>query len=574
MQIDPKPVRSVVAPVTAIVLGFIALYAVTVVESTADTPVYVSHILEYQQNGRAALLWEFGHLLWRPAGYVLWRALQPALTGWSGDNASLEITAVLMGLNFLTGIALAILCFFLCHALGLSDRVALAVTTGFMLVSTILRYVHSGMSYNPGLAFQMAALLCLLWPAPTTSRRNLLAMLGGVALALSFTLWFPYVLTVPSILLAGLIGRRAVGQPEPGWPRSRFGATAIAAATSAVLGIALFCMGAGLNHYFSYASLKGWVVNSGHGVAEENRLVRLPTGITRSFVVFGDQGISMKRFVLGDPYAPVHLPDLLPAMAKVILVFSELTLVVIWLARQRKGWPALAILISAFAPAIGFSILLFEPSEPARLEPAYPALLVALCALLTLPQAAKFARPSLAFLAAIIAVINLWSFGWILRAESAKVAERAELVHEHAAPHGIGILLSFRDPVSGFVQKEPFHPLNRPDSLPLYHVIEPGNVRMATWRRDVSCRILQSWSDRGEAWLSDRLRASRPRPEWDFAEHDDSRVKWADLPTFFNVLEIDAHAGGEDGFSRIAETPRNAQQLRSSCEESPGSSKP
>ena len=559
---DQARIRATPWVLMLLILGVIVLYLVTVVDSTADTTFYVSQIVEYQAKAAAppSLLWEFGHLLWRPTGYALWRALHPFMVGWSHDNPNIEITAVLMGVNFLTGIALAILCFFLCRTLGLVERAAVIVTAGFILLNTILRYMHSGMSYNPGLAFQMAALLCLLWAAGAPRQRSGLAVLGGIMLALSFCVWFPYVLTVPSILLASLIGLQAVGQ-KPGRIGSRLRVTAIGTATTAGVAIALFATGALVNHYSSYSSLKGWVANSAHGVETQNRLVRLPTGITRSFVFFGDLGVNLKRFVLGDPYAPVHFPDLLPALAKVMLVSAGLLLLMALLALRRNGWPALAILISAFAPAILFSVLLFEPSEPARLEPAYPALLVAICAVLILPGAAKIGRPSLAAFLMIMALINLWAYCWSLRIESAKVSERAELIHEHAAPRGIGILLSFRDPVSGFIQKEPFNPLNSPDALPLFHVIETGNVGLETWRSAVACRILQAWSDGGEAWLSDRLRASRPRPEWEFVERDDSRVHWTDLPSYFNVLKTVGHAGGDDGFWRVAKSSPNVEHL-------------
>ena len=42
--------------------------------------------------------------------------------------------------------------------------------------------------------------------------------------------------------------------------------------------------------------------NSAHGIEPQHRLLRLPTGITRSFLYFGNDGILFKRFTLGDPY--------------------------------------------------------------------------------------------------------------------------------------------------------------------------------------------------------------------------------------------------------------------------------
>ena len=107
------------------VIGFIVVFCLTVPETTADTVVYVGHILAYSQHGSNAspfLLWEFGHLLWRPLGYGLWLAVHPFLSSWSGNNAPLEITASLIGVNFLVGIGLTILLVFLSRRLGLIRR--------------------------------------------------------------------------------------------------------------------------------------------------------------------------------------------------------------------------------------------------------------------------------------------------------------------------------------------------------------------------------------------------------------------------------------------------------------------
>jgi hypothetical protein len=130
---------------------------------------------------------------------------------------------------------------------------------------------------------------------------------------------------------------------------------------------------------------------------------------------------------------------------------------------------------------------------------------------------------------------------------------------------GVAFLLSFRDPVSTYVQKVPFSPLNRQGSLPLFHVIEPGNISVTTWRRDAACRILQAWDSGGQAWLSARLVAQRPKPEWNWAERDDSHVHWVDLPAFFTRFETDGRIGGEDGFLRVASSVSNRQDIREVC---------
>jgi len=548
-------------------IAFTTLYILTVVETTADTPVYVNQILQYHLKGASASsasLWEFGHLLWRPLGYGLWRVLHPVLFSWFGDNSWIQITAILMGINFVVGIGLTILLLLLCDWLGLTKGISIAVTSGFMLFSTILRYVHSGMSYNLGFMFQIAALLLIAHAMRTDRRQKIFALLGGVALALSFAVWFPYVLTVPSILLAAWFVNSTGRATKPNSQEVHIRVLAFAACATAILGLSLFATGAAINHLSSYAALKDWVVSSKHGYVPENRLVRLPTGIARSFLYFGDQGVALKRFVFGDVYAPVRITDLLPALWKVILVF--LTLTVISIALARHSWRALLVLLCGFVPIIAFAVLLFETSEPARYQPAYPALLIAVVVVLSIRKSKKFYRYFLALFLGIMATVNLTAFAWTLRSTNSKVSERAKLVHDHAAPRGVAFVLSIADPLSTFVQRSPLSPLNRQGALPLFHVIEPGNARMVTWRRDAACRVLQAWDDGGDAWLSDRLTANRPKPDWGWVEKEDSRIHWSDVRDFFNRFSQNAHIGAEDGFFRVSPTPENLDQLHSLCE--------
>jgi hypothetical protein len=77
--------------------------------------------------------------------------------------------------------------------------------------------------------------------------------------------------------------------------------------------------------------------------------------------------------------------------------------------------------------------------------------------------------------------------------------------------------------------------------------------------------MLETWAAGGEVWVSDRLVAARPKAEWNWVEYDDRRVRWADLPAFFTRFERNSHSGGTDGFFRLADTPRNREDLRDEC---------
>lgn len=559
------------------ILAFMVVFALTVPETTADTIVYVQHILAYQQhrpNPAPYPLWEFGHLLWRPMGYGLWRLTHPLLSSWSQDNPVLEITAGLIAVNVLGGLLLAPLLFFLCRRLGLSVLAAAGVAGGFMLCSTILNYVHSGMSYNPGLVAQTAGLLLMLRAVESPRRGGLYAALAGTALALSFLLWFPYVLTVPVVLLAGWI-KDPTGAPkrEPAhaiFAPGRLRIIALATTATAVVGLAAFGVGAVIEHITSFAELKQWIVNSSHGLMIDRRLARLPTGLTRSFLNLGNDGIAMKRFAMGDPYAPVHTLDLIRAgIWKVMLVFSAMLILLATLARRRESWPALILLAAGWLPTLAFALFLFETAEPARYEPAYLSLVIGVCAIFVLPCQIRFPRWFFAAFLAVLAIVNLKAYGWDQRLMASAAGERALLIHEHASPNGIAFLLSFRDPVSTYVQRNPFSRLNRQGALPLFHVIEAGNISVVTWRKAAACRTLEAWDDGGEAWLSTRLLAQRPKPEWNWAEFDDTRVRWVDLPAFFTRFETNGRIGGDDGFLRLTPTSTNRQSLEEYCTAAP-----
>jgi hypothetical protein len=552
------------------ILASVVLFAVTVPASTADTPEYVAHILSYHQHRPDVPLWEFGHLLWRPLGYAVWQLTHPLLSSWSQDNPVLEITADFVGINFLVGLILAPLLFFLCRRLGLSVVNAAGVASGFMLSSTILNYAHTGMSYNPGLAAQMAGLLLILNAVESPGRGRLYAVLAGTALAVSFLLWFPYVLTVPVVLLAGWMVHptgNPSGRPDEAiFASDRLRVIALATAATVAIGLATFGIGAVIEHIASFLALKQWILNSAHGMMVERRLARLPTGLTRSFFYLGSDGIVMKRFAMGDPYAPVHTLDLIRAgIWKVLLVFLAMLILFVTLARRRSTWPALILLAAGWIPTLAFSLFLFETSEPARYEPAYPSLLIGLCSLFLLPREIRLPRWFFATFFVLLAIVNLKAYVWDLRSLAAATNQRVLLIHEHTAHGGVAFVLSFRDGASSYMQKLPFSRLNRPGALPLFHVIEAGNISVVTWRKSAACRILQAWDEGGETWLSTRLVAQRPKPEWEWAEFDDLRVRWVDLPAFFTRFETNGRIGGEDGFVRVAPTANNRQTFVDFC---------
>ena len=89
------------------ITSLILLMSLTAPFTLGDTNVYVSHILLYYGTsplGSNSLLWEFGHLLWRPLGWLLLEASAPALGGLFHRNIGLLCTAILIFINVAAGL--------------------------------------------------------------------------------------------------------------------------------------------------------------------------------------------------------------------------------------------------------------------------------------------------------------------------------------------------------------------------------------------------------------------------------------------------------------------------------------
>ena len=562
MLVTPSKAANSRAALIVILVLYVIVYARTVPEKTGDTPVYADDILRYFQGGSGigpSVIWEFGHLLWRPAGYVLWLSTRSFLSSWSGGNGIIEITAVLFAINFAAGLALVLLTFAVCSWLGVGRKAALLIAVAVMLCSSILNYFHSGASYNPGLAAHMAGILFILESFIARRRARVYAALGGACLSLSCAVWFPYVLSIPAALLMAWFAAARVA------PGDRMRLLSIAILSAAFSGLVLFGLGAAAGHISSYSALMHWISNSSHGVQQNRQLIRFPAGFTRSFLYLGDDGLLIKRFVFGDPYAPVLWYSLLGAsLWKVCLVFATFGVLVWSLARYRESWPALAVVIVGCVPTLLFALELFETSEPARYEPLYPALIVGVCSALLLKNS-RAVLPLLTVFLIAMAVVNLKAYAWDLRGVASASSARARLVEAHTRHGGVAFLLSFRDPLSTYVQSSPFVAENRQHALPLFHVIEPGARHIAIWRQESACRVLDAWKAGGDAWLSTRLMANVPLPEWNWAEHDDNRIHWVDLPAFFTRLDTDDRLGAGDGFLRVARTGKNQAFLEAAC---------
>ena len=62
-------------------------------------------------------------------------------------------------------------------------------------------------------------------------------------------------------------------------------------------------------------------------------------------------------------------------------------------------------------------------------------------------------------------------------------------------------------------------------------------------------------------WVSERLLAKAPLPEWDWVEGDDRAIHWSQVPEFCRQFQYDKKIGDADGFVRLAATETNRALL-------------
>lgn len=553
-----------------------------------DTSVYAGAILNYDA-GRPPTsefpFWEFGHLVWRPAGWLAYRATRPLTALAVGDNPTAQVTLALMLLNWIAGLAAAVTFRALLARLGARAWAANVAAVAFVFANAFLDYAQTGCAYVPGLAFFVFGLYFL---APrdaggTTasrdsdetssrgddaaasrgdfgaagSRRD--AVCAGASLAASVCVWFPFVLVAPGALALPLLWGRG-----PVRRRLRF-AFESAVVAGVLTAAAYLVVGVGLAGVRTPAGFLAWMAEASHGYRRSG-LPRLAFGFARSFIHMGQDGLMFKRYLLRDPFSPVSLADLFRlSLWKLGLFYLSLAAAGAALVGTPRGRRALAWALTQIVPVFLFALLLFESGMPERYLPLYPAVFAAFALALSAERSrgARWLRaPVLAFAAAVVVSNFAAMRAGALAAEQGKVFARINELHPRLTPESLVVVVHLQDEVSGFYHNFPLHPLNRGGTLRIYSVTEPGSDRILTWRQDFADKVLAYCGRGGDVWLSKRLFTERPQPDWNWAEGDDARISWAHLRPFFSQIETGAQAGGEDGFALLTRGGRNEEFLR------------
>lgn len=524
-----------------------------------DTPLYASDIVNHLGKspvGPGNSLWEFGHLLWRPLGWSLLTLTSPllsALTNWTPVmQAEFLLIAVSTACSFVSVVLWQAIAMRITGSKGLAFLIAaaMAFSHGFLL------YAHSGCAYIPGLACLTGSLYFLL---------NRKIRTGAVFYALAVLTWLPFILAGAALLLlAASAFENVTDSLAEHFTNLDFRSALRFLVVSAAAVVLVYGLAARARGISSVGEAREWYAAAGHGFSQSMRIVRTATGLPRSLLYLGKDGIQYKRFLHHDPYAPVTLRGVVTASVWKLGAFYLFVVSILHelLRKPRSGWMLLLFSLGA-APVIIFAVVLFEPSSPERYLPTLPFLVLATAWVLR--DAAVSRHLTQSFIAAFL-LCMIFANGYAfaaprLWAENTAALARVADLRGRLTSTGIAMIATNQDDLAETLNRLAFDNINRPTPFPLYDIIEPGNVRVLTWRQDVATRTLKAWRSGGEVWVSKRVWSARPAPSWNWTEGDDPRISWKELPQFFAALSTDADSGGPEGFLRLARNEKNLALL-------------
>jgi hypothetical protein len=536
--------------------------ALTTAPEIGDTFVYVNSIRDFQTGhwtSQINPIGEFGHLLWRPLGALLspiFTAIVPDALAW---NARLKIGYGLILLNEAASIFAAALFFRIARRISGSAAVAALITIGLIWANGFLLYTKAGTDYVFGTAIE----ICALWIFTNgeTSPSSLRLLTGGALLGIAALFWTPFALVVPAAAaIPWAVGQRPLRASLRGW--------LMAAVTSGAVYLVVLAGGAWLSGARSPLVFDAWVVQAGHGWAQNQRALRAVSGLARLVFDLSNDGLLLKRYLLKDHYNPVTLYTLIRlSLWKIALFYAFLLAMALAAVRLASGRRMLVVLALAAAPMLVFAIFLFEPSSPERFLPMLPFLLLTVAAGWTARRPEETPSPrwrwlpwaSAVMLAAVVPVNAPAFIGTGNSQDRLAVAELHDFTRS-AAPGDLLVSVLIREPVTVLIEQKPFNPACRDLDVRTTQVF--GTVgRSAMWREDWARHVLAQWALNKDVWITKWAMRDRPPAEMGWVEGDDPLVRWREIPAFFEQFDFDRSTELTDGFERLARSGKNREIL-------------
>src|SRR5208283_4102270 len=104
--------------------------------------------------------WDFGHILWRPFGWVCFLITKPVTQWFVPQSETAEVIVTLIGINFVAALTCGFVFYRLARRVTRATWPAVWVTLGLFSADAFLNYAHSGSPYVVGLACLVAGMYC------------------------------------------------------------------------------------------------------------------------------------------------------------------------------------------------------------------------------------------------------------------------------------------------------------------------------------------------------------------------------------------------------------------------------
>lgn len=520
-----------------------------------DTVDYTTSIV-VRAAGRDFLFWEFGHLLWRPLGYVLFRVSAPLTRQFVGQDPQASATLVLLSLSWISGLVSVLSLYGLLNRMCRKKWPVVITVLGFIGAQAFLNYFHTGTPYIPGLSLVLLSMYLLVAQGNKDKPRFLVAVLAGASLAGAGLLWFPYVLAIPAALLTPLL--------LFGFSKQRLKLALLAAIAGAMIGAAVYFAVMAHIGVHNVQEFRVWLEKTSRSTAgSSNRgISKAIFGFARSFINMGNDGQLFKRFLLHDPFNPVSVWNLVTlSLWKLLAFYLFLSFVLLSLITSTNGRRLLVLLMINVLPVIAFAVY-WQGGDPERYLPLYPLLFIAVAWALDSDQVKRlFKIPLVLFVLAMIVTNGVMLARVRLNRQQQAAAGRISELSGMLKPHSWVFAANWQDDLVNFNRSFPLNPVNRNNNLIIGALISPGEPEVARWQQEFSTRAESIWANGGDVWISRRLLSERPRPEWNWVEGDDPRISWTDLYRYASRLELGQSVGGDDGFVLLAPSEQNRKVM-------------
>jgi hypothetical protein len=539
----------------ATVVAYLALILVTTPSEYIDSFNYAKHIADHHYGKLppgSDPFFDFGHVLWRPLGYLLWTPLRvPLRSAFNGDDI-LAVGSVLIALSIVAGLAGAVLMFAWLTRTTRNLPVAVITVIGYLATNALLFYTQTGMAYIAGLTCQAAALF--LWPSsPEDGRVSFVrGAIAGAFLGLSVTIWFPYVLAAGGVFCYCLLFDET--NDVPTW---RFRLAGLAGLVIGTIAVVAVVYGAAISYarLTSIAEVSRWISNSRYDKLPDRGLLRMLGGIPQGLLALGNTNAIIKQAVFA--HTSVALVDLAKAVSsKIAPVYVLIVCTAFALWRSARGRKLLVCLCAIAAPLVYFAAFLFEATPPERYLPIFPLGFAALSLILADQRSPRLIKAIVYLFFCLMLGTNLGALSrWRSepRAEAARI--RVQAINERVQLGDRIVFLSFQDEALRYVNARPFDPISR-NRYSFVVGLPWGSAHKAQWRADFAGLARATWSQNGRVWISDRFLAMTPEPGW-WIEGDLAGIRWTDIVAFYRQFELSNSFGGTDGFSEVPRTSRN-----------------